>query len=230
MRRKKLLSLYEQVPFQHHPWWRGVLNGEWSLAQVLRAETQHYLRTRAGKKLREEAMTKARNTKIFEMLLQTYLEECTPDQTGPSHLDLIKRLLLMGNVSEETIATATPTPGNIASIALYKDIAERGAACHLLGSGAVEHYYSLLAPKIYDAYVQHYHMSPSQAETYKIHGPMDKDHADRAFAVLDDSIDIHGWETIELSVRDAFIATSLHYDGMLQAATQKLTYWNGEAK
>jgi hypothetical protein len=28
-------------------------------------------------------------------------------------------------------------------------------------------------------------------------------------------------------VRDAFVATSLHYDGMLQAATGEISYWNG---
>jgi len=35
---------------------------------------------------------------------------------------------------------------------------------------------------------------------------------------------------IELSVRDAFVATSLHYDGMLQAATGLMTYWSGRSK
>jgi hypothetical protein len=70
-------------------------------------------------------------------------------------------------------------------------------------------------------------MSEHQAETYRIHGPMDKTHAERAFAVIDEAADLHGWNTVLSSVRDAFVATSLHYDGMLQAATGKLSYWDG---
>ncbi len=70
-------------------------------------------------------------------------------------------------------------------------------------------------------------MSAEQAETYRLHGPMDEEHATRAFAVLDEAIALHSWEAVWLSVRDAFVATSLHYDGMLQAATGKIEYWNG---
>jgi hypothetical protein len=70
-------------------------------------------------------------------------------------------------------------------------------------------------------------MSDAQAETYRIHGPMDAEHAERAFEILDHAVDLHGWTAVEESVRDAFVATSLHYDGMLQAATGELVYWNG---
>ena len=70
-------------------------------------------------------------------------------------------------------------------------------------------------------------MTETQAETYRIHGPMDASHAERAFAVLDEAVNLHGWALVEASVRDAFVATSLHYDGMLHAATRTLSYWNG---
>ena len=99
----------------------------------------------------------------------------------------------------------------------------------MLGAGAVEHYYSELCHDIFEVYTDYYEMSDDQAETYRIHGPMDADHADRAFAVLDEAINLHGWQLVELSVRDAFVATSLHYDGMLQAATGSLSYWDGVA-
>lgn len=123
-----------------------------------------------------------------------------------------------------------PTPANAAAIALYRDIGSRGAGCHMLGAGAVEFYYCKLSPEIFDAYTRKYGMSEDQAETYRIHGPMDSEHAERAFAVLDDAVTLHGWSLVETSVRDAFVATSLHYDGMLHAATGQLTYWNGVAR
>ncbi len=225
----RLLSLYDLFPFHLHPMWLAVERKELSLEEVLAAETQHWIRTRAGQRLRKEALDVASGTSelIFEFLLKTYLEECTEDSTGPSHLDLIERLLITGGLSMKQLEETWPTPGNSAAIALYSDIGSRGAGCHMLGAGAVEHFYSKLSPQIFDAYTNHYGMSAEQAETYKIHGSLDAVHADRAFAILEEAIELHGWTLIETSVRDAFVATSLHYDGMLQAATGQISYWDG---
>jgi len=227
-RKKRLLDQYECLPFHRHPLWMQVINGALSLQQVIAAERQHFLRTRAGQGLRRDAMTEARaqNERIWAALLSVYLEECT-NQKGPSHLDLIRRLCVMGGVRDEDLERTRPTSANSAAVALYRDISRRGAACHLLGAGAVEHYYCKLSPKIYDAYTERYKMSGEQAETYRLHGPMDLEHSERSFAVLDEAVDIVGWEAVEDSVRDAFVATSLHYDGMLHAATGVLSYWDG---
>ncbi|WP_437605676.1 iron-containing redox enzyme family protein [Sorangium sp. So ce834] len=227
-RKERLLELYDLLPFHQHPLWVMVMKGTLSLQQVAAAECQHFLRTRAGQRLRRDAMTEAhaQNARLWEVLLSIYLEECT-NEKGTSHLELIRRLCTMCGIADEELERSRPTPGNSASMALYRDIARRGAACHLLGAGAVEHYYCQLSPKIYDAYTTRYQMTDEQAETYRLHGPMDREHADRSFAVLDEVVDIVGWEAIEDSVRDAFVATSLHYDGMLHAATGELSYWNG---
>jgi len=207
-----------------------VLDVDLSIEQIMRAEIQHYLRTKAGQSIRLASVENARSLspKLWEAILETYLEECTNQKSGPNHLDLIHRLLSKGGVTDEELDQAVPTVGNAAAIALYKEISERGAGCHMLGTGAVEHYYSRLSPKIYAAYTEHYHMTPEQAETYRIHGRMDAEHASRAFTVLEESIRLHGWSTVERSVRDAFVATSLHYDGMLQAAIGKICFWDGE--
>ncbi len=181
--------------------------------------------------MRRDALAMAKGSpRIFERLLDTYLEECTHDASGPSHLALIQRLVRLGGVTDSVLAAAVPTPGNAAAMALYREITSRGAGCHMLGAGVVEYYYCRLSPQIFDAYTTHYGMSPEQAETYRLHGPMDAEHAERAFAILDDAIDLHGWELVHRSVRDAFVATSLHYDGMLQAATGELRYWDGRTR
>jgi pyrroloquinoline quinone (PQQ) biosynthesis protein C len=227
--REQLLDLYEQFPFHRHPLWRAVLSGDLTKQQVIAAEVQHFIRTKAGQVLRRQALESAPgSSKLFEMLLETYLEECT-NNSGPSHLALIERLCLMGGCTSEQLAQATATPGNSAAMALYRDISARGAGCHMLGAGAVEYYYCQLSPRIYNAYTERYGMTAEQAETYELHGPMDQAHAERAFAVLQEAIQLHGWAPIELSVRDAFVATSLHYDGMLQAATQSTIYWDGRS-
>lgn len=228
-KKNHLLDLYELFPFHNHPLWRAVLSHELSLEQVAHAEVQHYLRTKAGQQLRLDAVERSRSVSaaIFAAILDTYLEECAPDKDNPSHLDLVYRLLTECGATEEYIARAKPTPGNAAAMALYRDISMRGAACHIVSSGAVEHYYSKLSPTIFGAYTRLYGMGEYAAETYKIHGPMDKEHAERSLSILDEAIAIHGWDVIEQSVRDAFVGTSLHYDGMLQAATGLQTYWDG---
>jgi pyrroloquinoline quinone (PQQ) biosynthesis protein C len=228
----KLLALYDSFPFEHHPLWVSVIEGKLSKEQVLRAEAQHFVRTKSGRELRRQAVerSRAQSETIFGAIIETYLEECAPIDNKPSHLDLVRRLLREGGLSDFQIENTKSTPGTSAAIALYRDIAHRGPACHILGAGAVEHYYSKLAPKVFTAYVSKYDFSEHAAETYSIHGPVDEEHARRAFTILDEAISIHGLTEIELSVRDAFVATSLHYDGMLQAATGLMTYWSGRSK
>lgn len=228
----ELLDLYNLFPFHDHPLWLAIQKKTLSYEQVIEAEVQHWIRTRAGRTLRGNAMKMAERLSpaIFSQLTETYLEECTDDHSGPSHLKLIERLVLTGGKTQTDLQSAAPTPGNSAAIAMYKDIAERGAGCHLVGAGAVEHFYCRLSPRIFDAYTKLYGMSETQAHTYQIHGPMDQVHADRAFSVLDEAVTLHGSDAVVRSVRDAFIATSLHYDGMLQAATGDFSYWDGRLR
>ena len=190
------------------------------------------MRTKAGQELRKQSAqySRAGSPRIFEAALSNYLEEVAPDSSHTSHLELIKRLLFTAGVSESQLKRTKPTPGNSAAMAFYRDIANRGAACHLIGAGVVEYYYSKLSPKIFEAYVGFYEMTERQAETYRLHGPMDEEHANRALGVLDEAISLYGWPLIRDSVRDAFIATSLHYDGMLQASLKRIIYWDGKEK
>lgn len=199
-----------------------------SAGQSLRGEALGMAQVASTQGQAEDAIRLA-SAQIFERLLETYIEECTNSAAGPNHLELIRRLVLSGGVAEYEIDSALPTPGNAAAMAMYREITRRGAGCHMLGAVAVEYFYCKLSPTIFEAYITHYGMSVEQAETYRLHGPMDESHADRAFQVLDAAICLHGWEAVRLSVRDAFVATSLHYDGMLQAATGEITYWNGRS-
>jgi pyrroloquinoline quinone (PQQ) biosynthesis protein C len=228
----ELLKLYDLFPFHQHPLWVAIHRKELSYEQVIDAEVQHWIRTRTGRVLREEAMRMAQklSSAIFQQLMETYLEECTHDSSGPSHLELIERFVIQGGKSKVDLERAEATPGNAAAIALYRTISDRGAGCHLVGAGAVEYFYCKLTPHIFCDYTKQYGMSANQARTYEIHGPMDQVHADRAFSVLDDVIELHGLDEVKRSVRDAFVATSLHYDGMLQAATKENKYWDGRAQ
>ena len=171
-RKADLLRLYDLFPFESHPLWVAILRGRLSYEQVIRAEAQHWIRTKAGRSLREEAVNVAKSLSplIFEMLLETYLEECT-DKCGPSHFDLIEKLVTAGGYRRDQLEATEPTPGNAAAIALYRDISARGAGCHMLGAGTVEHFYCQLSPKIFEAYVRIYGMSEEQAETYKYTAP-----------------------------------------------------------
>ena len=227
----ELLRLYDEFPFHQHPLWVSIIEGRLTRDQILKAESQHYLRTKAGQVLRKEAMEKclAISSTLWEAIIETYLEECTEDDGTPTHLDLIIRFLKEGGYSEGLLHSVENTPGNSAAIALYKHISDRGVGCHIIGAGMVEYYYSQLSPKIFKAYTETYNFTEFASETYKIHGTMDEVHAQRAFEVVDEAIQIHGFKLVEASVKDAFLATSLHYDGMYQAAISQTEFWNGKA-
>ena len=158
---RQLLDFYYELPFEKHPLWMGIKEHELTLSQIFKAETQHFLRSKRGQSLRRKSADdcEPKSGLIYQGALDNYLEEVVPDGSGPSHLDLIVRLLVDGGVTHEELAEAEPTPGNAAAMALYEDIAGRGTACHLIGAGLVEFYYSRLAPEIYDAYTRHYGMT-----------------------------------------------------------------------
>jgi pyrroloquinoline quinone (PQQ) biosynthesis protein C len=227
--RSAVLRIYDQFPFHRHPFWRGVLEGRFQRSEIVLGEVQHYIRSNIGRHFRKRAADEAKaiSLKAHALLYETYREECT-DECGPSHVDLIKRFLLVEDVSEEHLGSAKTTPGNAAAIALYKDITDRGPLHHMIGAGTVEYYYSELSPQIFEAYTNRYGFSASQAETYAIHGPMDREHAERALSILDEPYVQANGDAILHAVRDAFVATNLHYDGMYQAAIGKLAYWSGE--
>jgi pyrroloquinoline quinone (PQQ) biosynthesis protein C len=226
--RQRVLAHYQAFPFEKHPYWQGVLDGLWSHDQIMRAELQHYIRSNIGRRFRKRAAEESKtiSSKAHELLMETYLEECT-DERGPSHVGLIRRFLLDGGMVSAELDQAIPTPGNTAAIAIYKEITDRGPLHHMIGAGAVEYYYSALSPRIFEAYTK-LQISAERAETYKIHGPMDREHAERALSILDEPYVQEHAAAIDLAVRDAFVATSLHYDGMLQAATGVTTYWSGK--
>lgn len=228
--REAALRHYEQWPFERHPLWQAVLQKKLSKEQVLLAEVQHYLRSNIGRLYRERAAISSRliGGDLFELLSQTAKEECQYDESGPSHVDLIRTFLLANGLTQTDLDEALPTPGNAAAIALYKDIADRGPLQHMIGAGCVEFYYSKLSPKIFDVYTSHYGFSVEQARTYELHGPMDQEHGERALRVLETPLAQAMSREIDLAIRDAFVATSLHYDGMYQAAGSNFGYWGGK--
>lgn len=228
--RESALAHYSRWPFERHPLWSAILEKRLSREQVLKAEVQHYLRSDIGRLYREGAAIASRliGGELFELLNQTAKEECRQDETGPSHVDLIRDFLLSGGLTQADLDGAIPTPGNSAAMALYKDIAARGPLQHMIGAGCVEYYYSRLSPRIFEVYVGHYGFGEEAARTYMLHGPMDEEHGERALKVLASPLAQAMPREIDLAVRDAFAATSLHYDGMLQAATDRLSYWSGE--
>lgn len=226
--REAVLNIYNQFPFHRHPFWTAVREGRISRDQIVQGEVQHFIRSNIGRHFRKRAADEAKaiSARAHELLYETYREECT-DECGPSHVDLIRRFLHAEGVSDAELESKVTTPGNAAAIALYREIAERGPLHHMIGAGAVEYYYSELSPVIFQSYTERYGFTEHQSETYAIHGPMDREHAERALSVLDEPYVQTNGGSILHAVRDAFVATSLHYDGMYQAAVGGHSYWSG---
>jgi hypothetical protein len=63
--------MYDLFPFHEHPLWRAVRGGNLSFEQVIKAEAQHWLRTRTGQSLRRAALDAVQQISpaIFQLLL-----------------------------------------------------------------------------------------------------------------------------------------------------------------
>lgn len=229
MERAEALSYYDLFPFHHHPLWTSIIEGKFSREQVLKAEIQHYLRSEIGKTYREQAAIASRHIdeSLYDLLSQTAQEESYDETSGLSHAGLIRKFLIENGVTSDDILNSIPTPGNIAAISIYKDIAARGPLHHMIGAGCVEHFYSKLCLRIRDAYTDIYQFAAGSFETYEIHGPMDQIHGERALQILELPLAKAMSKDLGIAIRDAFVATSLHYDGMYQAATGTFSYWSG---
>ncbi len=105
-----LLDMYDLFPFHKHPLWKAIMNGELSRQQIILAESQHFLRTKAGQILRKEAMEQCvgLSMKLWESIVETYMEECTDNDGTPNHLDMIVRFLKEGGYNDFEIVKNTP--------------------------------------------------------------------------------------------------------------------------
>jgi hypothetical protein len=115
--RSAVLEFYSLFPFEHHPYWRGVLKGTFNLDQIVRAEIQHFIRSNLGREFRRRAAVESRlvSIKAHRLLMETYKEECT-DEKGPSHVSLIEAFLRKAGVSNEELTNAIPTISVSASL------------------------------------------------------------------------------------------------------------------
>jgi len=217
MLRERLLSQYDAFPFRAHPYWRAVADGTLLHPQVAAAEHQHLLQARAAGECERRSYLGVAGEHAFTLFLDQYLDAL-------SSVDSADQLAVLS----ASIQSSTPTPGTSASVALRADVRARGFAFYAVGFGCVSHFYAEVCANANSAYRSVYRFSDKQLGYYREHERRERARADQMLAALDELAKGLDHEALVVAVRDAVVAASLGFDGMLQAATNSRTYWGGQ--
>src|SRR3569623_2000591 len=206
MLRARLLSQYDAVPCRSQPKRRAIANGTLLHPQVAAAEHQHLLQARAAGECERRSYLGVAGEHAFTLFLDQYLDAL-------SSVDSADQLAVLS----ASIQSSTPTPGTSASVALRADVRARGFA-----------FYAEVCANANSAYRSVYRFSDKQLGYYREHERRERARADQMLAALDELAKGLDHEALVVAVRDAVVAASLGFDGMLQAATNSRTYWGGQ--
>jgi hypothetical protein len=216
MLRDRLLSQYDAFPFRGHPYWRAIADGALLHPQVVTAEHQHVLQVRGAAECERRPYLGVAGEHAFTLFLDQYLDA-----------------LSSAGAAEQLAKIAAdkadpPTPATSASIALRADVRARGFAFYAVGFGCVSHFYAQVCADANQIYRTMYRLSEQQLAYYREHEQRERARADQTLKALDELASSVDLSALELAVRDAMVAASLGFDGMLQAATNSRTYWGGQ--
>jgi hypothetical protein len=215
MLRDRLLSQYDAYPFREHPYWKAIAAGTLLHPQVAAAEQQHVLQLRAAAECERRPYLGVAGEHSFTLFLDQYLDALSAPSAA-EHLSIIPG------------EAPPPTPATSASIALRADVRARGFAYYAVGFGCVSHFYGEVCGHANRVYRSLYRFSEQQIAYYREHERRERERADQTLAALDELAKGVDLSALELAVRDAMVAASLGFDGMLQAATNSRTYWGGQ--
>ncbi len=219
------------LPAIEHPWFQGVINGEFTKQQLVAGEEQHYLRGRL-------------NHKIFGAILAKATEEGDPDVIavardnhdeevgGPvTHGDLMYQFLEAHGISRQQADNVEPMPGTAAAIAmLTENIGNMTALEAIAMMSLPELQNGPISAEIYKALRDVYHYADYAIETYSVHSEADVGHGEVQLGLLAAKVE----EKPELkpsilrAMRYGVNAFNFEWDGHYQAVTgQEHYHWPG---
>jgi hypothetical protein len=224
MLRDQLLRQYDAYPFGEHPYWRAVAAGTLLHFQVVAAEQQHALQLRAATDCERRPYLGVSGDQAFGLFLDQYLDALS----SSGALAQLASMWCSSSAADAASASVVrPTPATSAAIALRADVRNRGFEFYAVAFGCVSHFYSKVCAEANRTYQTVYRLSKQQLVYYREHESRERARADQAFSALDELTRGVDQVLLELAVRDAVVAVSLGFDGMLQAASGSRTYWGG---
>ena len=222
------------TPALQHPWFQGIIKGEFSRDEIIRGEQQHYLRNRLNAVSHAAIVARATlegDDDVIASAIENFREEvCGPE----THGDLMYQFLKEQGISKEDAARTEPMPGMMAAVAMITQSIHHLSALEGIALWSLAEWENGgsdgVAAQVYNAYVGFYGFSEHASETYRTHAVVDIGHGDGQLDLLAKKV-IERPELKQGVVRAlkfGHAAFTYQWDGHYQAATgQPHFHWRG---
>jgi len=228
---EKFKAVAAPIPAIEHPWFQGVITGQFSESQIVLGEQQHYLRGRLNHKIFDVILDKAiaeGDQEIIEVASDNHAEEVGGTKT---HGDLMHQFLEVHGINKTQAAAVEPMPGTMAAISMLTDSIKDMPVLEAIAMMSLpELQNGPVSAAMYRALKDIYHFDDYAIETYSVHSEADVGHGDRQLSLLADKLTARPELKPEIlrAMRFGVIAFNFEWDGHYQAATgQKHFHWTG---
>lgn len=219
------------LPAAEHPWFKGLVAGEFSVEQLVAGEQQHYLRGRLNHKIFGTILAQAQeegDAEVIAVAQENYDEEIGGTKT---HGDLMYQFLEEQGITKEQAAAVEPMPGTMAAISmLTKSIEDMTALEAIAMMSLPELQNGPISAAAHKALQKHYNFSDYAIETYSVHSEADIGHGEVQLALLAAKVEAQPEleQSILRAMRFGVVAFNFEWDGHYQALSgNEHFYWQG---
>lgn len=227
------MNLIKEIPMLQHPWFRGIIDHQFTKEQIIAGEFQHYLRVRRNAEIFGAVVINASNEGDYETLevaRENYKDEMLGEKT---HADLMFQFLEEFGYKKEFADSVEPMPGTMAGIEMLTSGAKNMTGLEGIAMLSLPEYQNGgetgVAVQVYKALTEHYGFSEYAAETFRVHAHDDVVHGSTQIGLLVKKVNEKAelQETILRAAKFGINAFNFEWDGHYQAATKRRSFWNG---
>lgn len=230
--RKVLWNIALEMSSLSHPWFRSIIEHKLTRDQVIAGEIQHFLRVMKNKCFFGAILDNAKIEQDLE-LINLAQENYNEEVVGPgNHTDLLFQLLNEAGIDRKEAENAIATPGTAIAIEAIIGFCQRHSALESMAFvGFVEAQNAGkegVAYQVYQALINNYGFSKYGAETFLVHSIADEQHGSKQIDLICKKANtIEMQSKIIQAVQSGVSTFSIEWDGHLQAAIGKRSYWTG---
>lgn len=216
-----------------HPWFRGIIEHQFTKEQIIAGEFQHYLRVRRNAEIFGAVVINAANEgdyETMEIARANYKDEMLGAKT---HADLMFQFLEELGYDKTFADAVEPMPGTMAGIEMLTSGAKNMTGLEGIAMLSLPEYQNGgatgVAAQVYKALTKHYGFSDYATETFRVHAQDDVAHGSSQIELLVKRVDEKPKleEKILRAAKFGINAFNFEWDGHYQAAMKRRCFWEG---
>ena len=230
------MSLINCLPMIQHPWFRGIIDHQFTKEQIIAGEFQHYLRVRRNAEIFGAVVINAANEGDYEALeiaRENYKDEMLGAKT---HADLMFQFLEDLGYDKAFADAVEPMPGTMAGVEMLTSGANRFSGLEGLAMLSLPEHQNGgangVAAQVYGALTRYYGFSEYAAETFRVHAHDDVAHGSSQIELLVKRVGEKPELQAKLlcAAKFGMNAFNFEWDGHYQAAIKRRSFWQGPEK